>query len=137
MAQLGTLGGDSLNPVRVAVAQAGDADAAGKVDVLPALRRVQPGALTVVDGHGEAAVGIENILTRQVHDGLGIHGQSSFFSMVPMPWSDSSSMRMEWGMRPSRMWTRSTPPAMASTQHSILGIMPPEMVPSATRPGTS
>ena len=36
---------------------------------------------------------------------------------------------MEWGMRPSRMWTRSTPPAMASTQHSILGIMPPEMIP--------
>ena len=44
---------------------------------------------------------------------------------------------MEWGMRPSRMWTRYTPPAMASTQHSILGIMPPEMMPWATRPGTT
>ncbi len=64
--------------------------------------------------------------------------QSSFFkhgadALVGL----SSSIKMEWGMRPSRMWTRSTPPAMASTQHSILGIMPPEMMPWATRPGTS
>ena len=46
-------------------------------------------------------------------------------------------MRMEWGMRPSRMWVRSTPERTASTQHSTLGIMPPWMTPSRTSRGTS
>ena len=44
---------------------------------------------------------------------------------------------MECGMRPSRMWTFSTPPWMASTHPSILGIMPPEMTPCSTSSGTS
>ena len=46
--------------------------------------------------------------------------------MVPMPASESTSIKMEWGMRPSRMWARFTPSRTDSTQHSILGIIPPE-----------
>ena len=46
-------------------------------------------------------------------------------------------MRMEWGIRPSRMWVRRTPFSAASTQQATLGIMPPVMTPSDTSPGTS
>ena len=45
VAQLQGLVRDGLDPVRVAVAQAGDADAAGEVDIGLALGAVQPGAL--------------------------------------------------------------------------------------------
>ena len=135
--QLLGLGGDGICPGSVAVAQVGDTDAAGKVDVGISLRVVEGSALTVVDGHREAAVGMHDVLVRQGHDVFAGHASSSFFSMVPMPRSESSSIKMEWGMRPSRMWTRSTPPWMASTLHSILGIMPPEMTPWAMRAGTS
>ena len=46
-------------------------------------------------------------------------------------------MRMEWGMRPSRMMVEWTPERTASTEQSILGIMPPRMTPSLIRPGIS
>ena len=54
-----------------------------------------------------------------------------------MPLSVSSSTRMEWGLRPSSMTALCTPLRMASTQQSIFGIIPPEMMPSLIRAGTS
>ena len=57
--------------------------------------------------------------------------------MVPMPSSVNSSTRMEWGVRPSMIWALPTPRRTASTQQSILGIMPPEMMPSFFRRLTS
>ena len=37
---------------------------------------------------------------------------------------------MEWGVRPSMIWALPTPRRTASTQQSILGIIPPEIMPS-------
>src|SRR5690606_27499965 len=50
---------------------------------------------------------------------------------VPAPCSVNSSSRTECGVLPLRMTTPSTPRSMASMQVSTLGIMPPEIVPSA------
>src|SRR5690606_14145242 len=50
---------------------------------------------------------------------------------VPAPCSVKSSTRTTWGVLPLRMTTPSTPLSSASRQVSTLGIMPPEMVPSA------
>ena len=52
-------------------------------------------------------------------------------TIVPAPSLVSSSMRMEWGVRPSMITTVLTPWEIASMQQSTLGIMPPEMTPSA------
>ena len=46
-------------------------------------------------------------------------------------------MRMEWGIRPSMITVLCTPRRTASTQQSILGIMPPEMMPCRFKKGTS
>ena len=51
---------------------------------------------------------------------------------MPAP-SVKSSSRIACGTRPSRMTAASTPPSTASRQVSTLGIMPPEIVPSAIR----
>ena len=66
---------------------------------------------------------------------LAMH-QSAVIS-VPAPCSVNSSSSSTWGMRPSRMTAALTPPSTASIAVSILGIMPPEMVPSAIRPRAS
>src|SRR6185437_8271635 len=50
---------------------------------------------------------------------------------VPAPCSVKSSSSSTWGMRPSRITAAVTPASTASTAVWILGIMPPEMVPSA------
>ena len=85
MAQLLGLLGNGVHPVLIAVAQGGDADAAGKVDILPALGVIELGAPAVVDGHIKAAVGVHNVLAGEGLHFLGSHTLSSFFSMVPMP----------------------------------------------------
>ena len=55
------------------------------------------------------------------------------FTMVPRPASVKTSSSRAWGTRPSRMVAASTPEFTASMQFSTLGIMPPEMVPSAIK----
>jgi hypothetical protein len=52
-------------------------------------------------------------------------------TMVPTPASVKTSSSSAWGTRPSMMTADSTPEFTASMQFSTLGIMPPEMVPSA------
>ncbi len=37
-----------------------------------------------------------------------------------MPWSESISIKMEWGMRPSKMWVRSAVILDGRVAHSIL-----------------
>src|SRR5665647_1934056 len=48
---------------------------------------------------------------------------------VPTPWAVNSSSSTQCGTRPSMMTTASTPASTTSMQPSILGIMPPEIVP--------
>ena len=48
----------------------------------------------------------------------------------PAPCSVNSSSRVAFGARPSRITTARTPPASAASAVSVLGIMPPEIVPS-------
>jgi hypothetical protein len=50
---------------------------------------------------------------------------------VPAPCSVNNSSNTACGTLPLMMTTPSTPSAITSMQLSILGIMPPEMVPSA------
>ena len=52
--------------------------------------------------------------------------------MVPTPSSVSSSISSECGCRPSMMCVALTPWLSERTQQSILGIMPPAMMPSST-----
>ena len=103
MAQFSRLGRDGLRPGLESIAQVRHTDAAGKVDILPSLRVIKARSLSVVNGHRKPPVGVHDILLGQIFDLLRSHGYSSLFSIVPMPRSESSSMRMEWGMRPSRM----------------------------------
>ena len=64
-------------------------------------------------------------------------GQAADFSrcmiMVPAPCSVNSSISSTCWMRPSRMTAARTPRSTASMQVSTLGIIPPEIVPSAIR----
>jgi hypothetical protein len=55
----------------------------------------------------------------------------SDLTMVPTPYSVKSSSSSACWTRPSMMTAPSTPFSTASTHVSILGIMPPRMVPSA------
>src|SRR6185295_121491 len=52
---------------------------------------------------------------------------------VPTPWSVSTSRSSALGTRPSMMCTAFTPLRAASSAEPILGSMPPEMTPFATR----
>src|SRR5262245_41411982 len=52
---------------------------------------------------------------------------------VPTPWSVSTSSSRALGTRPSMMCTLFTPLRAASSAEPILGSMPPEMTPFATR----
>ena len=103
VAQLFRLRRDGIHPGLIAVAQVADADAACKVDVFPALRAVKSGSFPVIQRHGKTAVGVHDVLAVQRLDRFACHTVFSFSSMVPMPSSLKSSIRMEWGMRPSRI----------------------------------
>ena len=49
--------------------------------------------------------------------------------VVPVPLSDTNSLRIECGTRPSMIETLFTPALTAFTAHSTFGIMPPEIIP--------
>ena len=66
MSQFGCLGADSRLPLGVGGAHRQHSDAGGKVNVLLALQVVQGGPLSVVDGNGVAAIGLDNILLVQL-----------------------------------------------------------------------
>lgn len=66
----------------------------------------------------------------------GEHPRSRIYALysvraVPIPLSVSNSRRIQFSTLPSTMVTISTPSARAERQHSIFGIIPPLMVPSA------
>src|SRR5690242_8130851 len=52
------------------------------------------------------------------------HQLFSFVTIVPTPWSVSSSISSEWFTRPSMMCAKRTPWSTASAQALSLGIMP-------------
>ena len=80
VADLPRLLGDGVHPGLTAIAQIADADADGEVDVGVALGVVERGALSMVDGHREAAVSVHDVLPGQGLDLLAGHGISPPFS---------------------------------------------------------
>ena len=76
--QLGGLFVHRLEPVGVAVADAGHADAAGEVDVGAALGAVKRGPLAVVDDHVKPAVGLHDALVVERLDLFRSHGKHPF-----------------------------------------------------------
>lgn len=58
-------------------------------------------------------------------------------NIVPIPSSVKSSIRMEWGTRPSMIKAFFTPWRRAWVMESIFGIIPPLMIPSAISAGVS
>ena len=132
-------GGD---PFIVRDAERGDGDAGPHVDILLAVHVFDEGTLAADDFNREALVRSGNIGFVKFE---GIHccllyfysqpsrrsstGSSPLETIVPAPSSVRSSMRMEWGTRPSMIITLRTPRESAFAQHSTFGIMPPEMMP--------
>ena len=57
--------------------------------------------------------------------------------IVPIPSVVNTSKSKECFLRPSIIWQDSTPFSIAFTQVSIFGIIPPEIIPSSIKPGTS
>ena len=133
MLQLPQLGSDRRDPLFVAEAEGGDADAGAHIHIfLPAAVR-HPATLAGDKLHREPLIGIGQIGLIRL---LNVHPLPPYQSpstMVPAPSSVSSSIKMAWGTRPSMITTWFTPFSMASMQQSTLGIMPPEMTPSEKR----
>ena len=57
--------------------------------------------------------------------------------IVPIPSVVKISKSKECFLRPSMIWHDLTPFSIALTQVSILGIIPPDMMPSSIKPGIS
>ena len=76
---------------RVRVAQGVDRDARGQVQVLPAVRVPDPGAVSALQEKGLARVGAEHPTRVQLPDDLGGHAW--------LCWGVSSSSEREWKMR--------------------------------------
>ncbi len=131
--ELADLPANRLYPVLIAVAEGVRADPRAKVYIPLAVFVRGVFALSAVHYQRISSVGGHYILVELLDSIHNILSRVQAIIIVPAPVSVRSSISIEWGIRPSMMLVLRTPRRTASTQQSILGIIPPEIMPCLFR----
>ena len=130
---------DGLRDCRVAMTERGHSDTGKEVEVTLAVRVPQLGATSPLEHdrrrtkhrHERAALRSRGVKI-VAHELVPVCSVPVFSIIVPMPSSVNSSSSSTCATRPSRMCPPLTPLRTACVQLSILGIIPPAIMPSAT-----